>query len=67
MILAYAFLGGGFFEHMLHGVDPIFADLHAELRYISLPIGDEGDQAFAEHGVIPFADERVVMPMRERA
>ncbi len=52
---------------MLHGVDPIFADLHAELSHLSLPIGDEGDQAFAEHGVIPFAQEGVVVPMFQRA
>src|SRR5512143_3782398 len=56
-----------FLEHMLQRVEPIFADLHAELGNVALPIRDERDQAFTEHRIIPFAEERVVLPMFQRA
>ena len=55
------------FEHMLQRIDPILADLHAELGNLALPITNERGQTFAEHGVVPFADECVIVPMLQRA
>src|SRR5512141_2789958 len=52
-----------FFERVFQGVEPIFADLYMELHDVPLPIVDKRDQAYAEHGVIPFTEERIVVPV----
>ena len=50
-------------EHILQRVDPILADFYSELGNLSLSIGDEGNEAFAEHGIIPVTTERIIVPV----
>src|SRR5215212_9676647 len=56
-----------FFKRVLEWVNPVFADLYMEFNNIALSIMDKGNQTFAKHRVIPFAQECVVVPMFQPA
>ena len=52
---------------MFQGVDPIFTDPYMKFHNIALSIRNERNQAFAEHGIIPFTEEGIVMPVFHRS